>query len=141
MRSTLAALCALLLATPALAIGQEFESPSDAWEAAWNAGDVDAIAALYAEDAVLLPQGSEPVEGRAAIREFWQMVMESDPGVTTDIETVEADVIGDVAIERGAYVNTGPDGDHRDHGKFIAIWSKADGEWKILRDIFNSSMR
>lgn len=140
MRSTFALVLALLAAAPVAALGQDFESPSAAWEAAWNAGDAAAVAAVYAEDAVVLPPGSEPVEGRAAIQAFWQAAMDADPGVTTDIETVEADVMGDVAIERGTYVDTGPDGGHRDHGKFLAIWTRVDGEWKILRDIFNSSM-
>ena len=37
-----------------------------------NQGDADALASLYADDAVLLPPDHEPVRGRAAIGDFWR---------------------------------------------------------------------
>lgn len=139
MRTKLALPLACLLAIPSLASGQDLEG-SAAWEAAWNAGDIAAVAALYTEDAVLLPPGSEPVEGRAAIQAYWQEVYDAMPGVKTDLETIEHEVFDGVTIERGSYVNTDPDGAHLDHGKFVAIWTNVDGEWRIARDIFNTSM-
>lgn len=51
-------------------------SPKDvvqAWVAAFNAGDVDALAALYAEDAVNHQIAYEPLRGRAAIRGLFEM--------------------------------------------------------------------
>ena len=48
------------------------ESAVHAYVAALNAGDVEAIVALYADDAsVEDPVGSAPVVGRAAIRAFY----------------------------------------------------------------------
>ena len=41
-----------------------------AWATAYNNGDGEAMAANYAEDAVLLPPNAPAVTGRAAIREF-----------------------------------------------------------------------
>jgi hypothetical protein len=35
---------------------------------------------------------------------------------------------------------TAPDGSHADHGSYMAAWRQVDGEWKISRDIWNSSM-
>src|SRR5690349_13884320 len=43
---------------------------STAWEKAYNAGDAKAVAALYAEDALLLPPGAAAVSGRDAIQAF-----------------------------------------------------------------------
>ena len=40
------------------------------WARHWNAGDLDGVAAVYAEDAVYLPPHHEAVHGRDAIREF-----------------------------------------------------------------------
>ncbi len=40
----------------------------EAWVAAFNAGDADALAALYAPDAVNHQVAEAPVEGREAIR-------------------------------------------------------------------------
>jgi ketosteroid isomerase-like protein len=32
------------------------------------------------------------------------------------------------------------DGKHLDHGRFMTLYRKVDGGWKIYRDISNSSM-
>ena len=144
MRKTLGLLCAALLFVPALVHGQEAEAAVKAsaqnWEAGWNAGDGAAIAALYTQDATVMPPASEPVQGREAIQAFWQAAIDATPGSTEDLETVHVQVLGDTAIEVGTYTNAGPDGEHLDHGKFVAVWQKVDGEWKIARDIFNSNM-
>lgn len=42
------------------------------WVGAFNRGDVDALAALYAEDAVNHQVVFDPVEGRAAIRAMFE---------------------------------------------------------------------
>src|SRR5215471_4031743 len=42
-----------------------------AWVAAFNAGDVDALTALYHDDAVNHQVALSPVEGRAAIRDMF----------------------------------------------------------------------
>ena len=41
------------------------------WEQAYNDKDADAVAAVHAEDAQLLPDGAPAVNGRAAIREHY----------------------------------------------------------------------
>lgn len=51
---------------------EAMESAVHAYVSALNAGDLDAIVALYADDAVLEdPVGSEPKRGIAAIRAFY----------------------------------------------------------------------
>jgi uncharacterized protein (TIGR02246 family) len=138
--------CAALLVFPASALGQDDEvkaavaAGSQAWEAGWNAGDAAAIAALYAEDATVHPPGSEAVQGRAAIQAYWQADLDASEGATSTIETNEVQVYGDLAVEIGSFMSTAADGSHADHGKFIAVWKNVDGEWKIVHDIFNSSM-
>jgi ketosteroid isomerase-like protein len=47
---------------------------------------------------------------------------------------------GDYALETGKYVATSAEGKHLDHGKFMTLYKKADGGWKIYRDTWNSSM-
>ena len=136
---------AALLAFPAPVLGQDdakaaIEAGSQAWEAGWNAGDAAAIAAVHAEDALILPPGSQAIKGREAIQAYWQAALDEAEGVTSTIESKEIHVLGDAAIEVGSYMDTNTDGSHRDHGKFIAVWTKVDGKWMLARDIFNSSM-
>ncbi len=47
---------------------------------------------------------------------------------------------GDYAVETGKWVATSTDGKHLDHGQYLTFYKKADGGWKMYRDIWNSSM-
>ena len=108
------------------------------WNEAWAAGDANAIANQYAADALLLPPNSDPIEGSAAILEFWTAAIAAAPG--GGITSVEAVSAGAVGVEHGTYVSEGPDGEHLDHGKFLVLWRLVDGEWKMHRDMWNSNM-
>ena len=43
----------------------------DAWNAAFNRGDAAGIAALYTQNATVLPPTHSVIKGTAAIRDFW----------------------------------------------------------------------
>ena len=147
MRSAALVVCAALLSFPSVALGQAdpdaqvgVKEGGMAWAAAWNAGNASNIAVLYAEDAVLLPPGGMELQGRAAIEAFWQSQIDAAPGVKVKLETKELHNLGEVAVEVGSYVNTGPDGEHVGHGKYLVVWMLKDGTWQMARDIWNSSM-
>jgi len=46
------------------------------WAEAYKNHDAKALAALYTEDAYLLPPGTDMVQGRSAIEAFWQQHMD-----------------------------------------------------------------
>jgi uncharacterized protein (TIGR02246 family) len=116
----------------------ELAAKAEAWEAALNAGDVEAIVALYADDGRLLPPNGEMAQGGAAVRTiFGEMVA---AGVKGELETIEAMVAGDMGYRVGTYQLTAPDGAVVDQGKYIETWTMVDGEWKISNDIWNSDM-
>jgi uncharacterized protein (TIGR02246 family) len=105
-------------------------------------GDAAGVAALYTEDAVLLPPNSDMVRGRQGIKEFWgaAMRMGVKAGVLT---TVEISGSGDMICEMGKYVmKIQPQGQEpvEDKGKYIVVWKRMVDGWKIHRDIWNSSM-
>ena len=55
------------------------------------------------------------------------------------LETVTAESCGNTIIEEGRY-KLYVEGDKEvDHGKYIVTWAKEDGQWKLHRDIFNTS--
>lgn len=118
------------------------ESVDAAAARAGVAGDFDAFAALYTEDAVLLPPNAPAVRGRAAIRDFWASV----PTITAfDIDVEEIVGRGDLAYVQGTYVlELTPPGAAepiRDEGKFIEIRRRQpDGSWPLARDIYNSDL-
>lgn len=146
MRAAKLTLCAVLLALPSAAWGQAADVEAAiadglrSWQAGWNAADAAAIASLYTDDAKVMPPGAEAVEGRAAIEEALASVLEAAGGSQMAIKPVELMVHGDVVIDVGSFVETAADGSHKDHGKYMAVWKQVDGSWKIVRDIWNSSM-
>ncbi len=113
-------------------------SRSEAWEAALNAGDVDALVDLYTSDARLLPSNAEMASGSDAVRAVFGGMI--DAGLSGELTSIEAVVSGDIAYNVGTY--TTMDGDTLvDAGKYIETWHRGDdGEWRIANDIFNSDM-
>ena len=111
----------------------------DRFSAALLRQDFDAVAALYAEDAVLLPPQEPAVHGRAAIRTWTAAV----PRVTRIVlEVDDLDGRADVAYVRGTFAMTlEPAGAPAVSvaGKYVEVLKKqADGAWRFAVDIFNS---
>ena len=106
------------------------------------AGDVPAVVAFYSEDAVLLPPNGAEVQGREAIRKFFQGL----PRFTEfkqQLEEVEGDE--SFAYPRGTFeTSMMPPGGNRpvkDKGKVLAVWRKqGDGTWIVTRVIWNSDL-
>jgi uncharacterized protein (TIGR02246 family) len=105
----------------------------------FNKGDAAGLAALYTEEGQLLPPNAETMSGHQAIQAFWQGAM--DMGIkSAQIETGEVEAHGETAIEVSRYKLYGAEDQVLDKGKFIVIWKRENGQWKLHRDIFNSSM-
>jgi uncharacterized protein (TIGR02246 family) len=105
-------------------------------------GDFSRWAALYAEDAVIMPPNSATVEGRGAIGAWLKAL----PVVIADAdgEIVEVDGAGRLAYARGAYVMTmqvpGAAPPIRQEGKLLHIYARQqDGTWLLARDIWNAN--
>jgi uncharacterized protein (TIGR02246 family) len=105
---------------------------------AFARGDAGRIASLYADDAQLLPPGNLPVQGRSAIEALWRGVL-ALPVKEMHLTTVEFTVHGDDASEIGRYALVGNDGRELDAGKYIVLWKKGAGGWKLHRDMWNSN--
>ena len=107
--------------------------------AAYNQGDAAGLAALYTEKGQLLPTNSDLISGKSAIQKFWQARM--NPGVSSvNLESVEIEVHDETAIEMGVYSVQGKENQVLDRGKYIAIWKLEKGQWKLHRDMMNSSL-
>jgi len=102
-------------------------------------GDAAGLAALYAAGGQVLPPNSDFASGTAGIQKLWQGVMDS--GIKgakfTTLDVMEG---GDLAAETGKYELTGAEGKVLDSGKYVVVWKREGGRWKIYRDIFNTSL-
>jgi ketosteroid isomerase-like protein len=107
--------------------------------AKYNKADAPGLVALYTRDGQIMPPNSGVVKGvaklKAMFKSFW------DAGDTViKLDTVEVEGFGDMAYEVGKYALSGKTGKVSDQGKYIVVWKKVRGQWKLHRDIFNSSM-
>ncbi|MEN8187294.1 MAG: DUF4440 domain-containing protein [Bacteroidota bacterium] len=104
----------------------------------FNKGDANALAMNYTTNAKLFPSNSDVIKGQKAIEGFWGGVM--DMGIKkAHLETVTAESYGDFAIEEGRYKLYAEGDQMADQGKYIVTWKKEDGQWKLDRDIWNTS--
>ncbi|MBC6990580.1 YybH family protein [Hymenobacter sp. BT491] len=116
----------------------EIRHANDQFESSFDRGDVAAIASLYTKEGSLLPPGSGPITGSEAIASFWKGGM--DMGIKqVRLHSMEVESFGDTAIELGQYRLNGAEGQQMDHGKYIVMWKKEGNDWKIQRDIWNTS--
>jgi uncharacterized protein (TIGR02246 family) len=122
------------------AVADEMKRGSGDWAAAYNAGDADKIAAMYAADAVLMPPHAPAAQGGDAIRQFVanDSATAKANGVTLAIEPTASGASGDIAWQSGTYKITDAGGNAVDAGKFVELRQNVDGAWKITRDIWNS---
>lgn len=100
------------------------------WNAALATGNPDAVTALYAEDAILLPTVSNQVRhNHSEIRDYFVSFLAKEPqGVI-----VEANVrflAENLAINSGVYTFTFGSGDQVT-ARFTYLYRLIDGHWKI----------
>ncbi|HWO87095.1 MAG TPA: SgcJ/EcaC family oxidoreductase [Stellaceae bacterium] len=129
----------LSVGSPALAQNKAtIEKLNDVWTAAFNKGDAAAVAALYTEDAYVLPPGSAMVKGRAAIEAFWRQAAQqmSDAKLTTvdvlPLGRSAAREIGTVTLK------TKSQPPQEVVGKYVVVWRKIGRDWKLATDIWNT---
>lgn len=104
-------------------------------------GDAAAIAALYTDDARLLPPAAPPMRGKEAIENFWRGAM--GMGIKEAwLETVDVETGGELACETGQFtlvMETDAGERAEQTGKYVVVWKRAGAEWKLHVDIWNTN--
>ncbi len=139
-RIMLAAVCLGVLAGPAGAQDKAtIDKLNEQFAAAFNKGDSAAVAAMYTEDAVLLPPGADMVKGRENIRAFWAKMAEQVQDVK--LTTMDVKPLGpEAAREIGTFsLKTKGAQPEEVSGKYVVVWQKAGSDWKLATDIWNSN--
>jgi uncharacterized protein (TIGR02246 family) len=112
------------------------------WCEGLRQSDAAAMAALYTEDAAVLPPNSEMIRGRQGIEKFWGAAIQM--GVKDAVlTTMELSGSGDIIHEIGNYaLQIHPKGQKpiEDKGKYIVIWKHTASGWKLHRDIWNTNL-
>ena len=135
--------CPLAWISPASAADESprIRAGTELWVKSFNSGNAGGVVALYADDAVVMPPGGPSARGTAAIKETIarEIAGAKKDGVTFTLGTGdEVGISGDLAWHSGAYFVMDKSGKTVGQGKYLETWQKANGKWRIIRDMWNS---
>lgn len=109
--------------------------------AAVQAKDATASAGFYAADGAMLPADGQIAQGTAAITVAWQGLLGmKNVQLTFGPTQVTVASANDMAYEIGTYELSfdSDKGPVEDVGKYVVVWKKVGGDWKVAADISNS---
>ena len=141
--TTLLALAASPLFASAATPEETFKAQTHAWITAYNANAADSadkIAAMYGDDAIIMPPDAPAAAGHDAMMDFLAKDMSGakDAGISLRIDDDTAGSSGDLGWHSGAFSVVDKGGKAVGTGKFVEVWQKQDGKWMIVRDIWNN---
>lgn len=123
-----------------------FQQLENEWSKAYIAGDANALASMYTDDAYSMPDNAPMMKGRDKILSSNKEEIQSGVKYTSlTAKTLDVYGSGDIAYEIGTYSLTyilpNMTESVTDKGKYLDVWQKqADGSWKIKADIWNSNI-
>jgi ketosteroid isomerase-like protein len=104
-----------------------------------NQGNLESMLAMYSDEASILPPSGNSLYGRSAFTPFWQHMIENVGfgNVQYTIEKLEKLSEDTVAEMTQFQVDLAG---QPTQGKYVVIWKKQQGQWKLHIDIFNVAM-
>jgi uncharacterized protein (TIGR02246 family) len=105
------------------------------FEEAVRKGDMERLGSLYTPDAMALPPDAPLVKGRDNIVKMWGQVGQQIGLKDVRLDTTDLEIHGDMACEVGEATLTLASGTAA--VKFVVVWKRTDGQWRLHRDIWN----
>jgi len=119
-------------------IRADIQSAENAWATALNAQDLDALMALYTDDAVSMPDNAPILVGKDAIRKSQEEEFANTPdGMTYSFEVLDVYANGNTVTETGKATYKDAAGKVTGTGKYMVVWEKQGGKYLCVREIYN----
>lgn len=136
----------LVAAECSSATNQQIAQVRDAWISAWNAGQLDNVTKLYAQDAAFLGADGSRATGQNEIRAAFQKQI----GGKVSVQSVTLDCSGEISYDSGTYTEDIPGGatitggvtitggatitgnGHRE-GNYLVVLKRQSGKWLIVQ--------
>ena len=116
----------------------------DRWLKAAQARDAAGEAAVIAPDGIVYRTNMDPAVGPDAFKALQEKTYAENPKVTVDwaSDSITVAQSGDMAVESGTFKvsGLGPKADVSDTGKFLTVWKKVNGVWKVAFDMGSSTV-
>lgn len=122
-----------------IAAAAEMEpSAADCFTSAFKAGDADAVAACYAEDAIMWFPDGPLAKGRAAIREGFAGYLAGMTVKDVELTAMGQEALGDAKVSWGTYsmrmVDKSTGAESLEQGRYTDVSKKIDGRWLYIVD-------
>ena len=143
--------CAAIL----IAVSQLYAQVEDEMKAKFNElnkkfskmmldNDLEGMLSYYSENPISMPSYQPMLRSLDAMRESHKQQHEMGMKITA-FELTATDVIveGNIAVEIGTYtisMDMEEMGAMDDHGKYMNVWEKQGGDWKLRADMWNTDM-
>jgi len=124
------------------AIKAEIIALEKSYDTYYNAGDLNNLISLYADDAIRLPNNQTIISGKEAIKKEMETEQANKKkGITNTSETT--DVFGDenTVTEVGKTIRKDASGKVKSTGKYITIWKKVNGKFVTVREMWNDDAK
>ena len=124
------------------AIKAEIIALEKSYDTYYNAGDLNNLITLYADDAIRLPNNQTIISGKEAIKKEMETEQANKKkGITNTSETT--DVFGDenTVTEVGKTIRKDASGKVKSTGKYITIWKKVNGKFVTVREMWNDDVK
>lgn len=117
----------------------EIQALEDAWANALSTRDLDALMAMYTDDAVSMPDNAPTVVGKDAIRkEQEQEFATSPPGMIYAFEVQDIYANGNTVTETGKSTYKDAAGKVIGTGKYMVVWEKQGDKYLCAREIYSN---
>jgi ketosteroid isomerase-like protein len=101
-------------------------------------GDSVGAANMYSKEGKLMINNMPSITGKENIASFWSGFTKM--GADLSLTTIEIWGDENYITEEGLLEIKLKDGKIADKGKYVVVWKKEDGKWKLHRDLSNSDL-
>ena len=116
----------------------EIEAANKEFTVLFATSDSIGLSNLYTQDAKIMMSGSPAIIGRNNIQSAFSGIIKS--GISrVDLTTIDVWGTENLITEEGGLSLFVGDTEV-DQGKYMVLWKKEEGKWKLFRDIFNSNL-
>ena len=117
---------------------KSIDEQNAAFQKAFENSDSIGIANLFTSDAKMMMPGAPSIVGRPAITSIVAMFIKMN--LRREAKTIEVWGNDDLLAEEGTVSLFDQKGGELEHAKYLVIWKKEDGQWKLFRDMWNTDL-
>jgi uncharacterized protein (TIGR02246 family) len=117
---------------------KSIENQNAAFQKAFENSDSVGLANLFTSDGKMMMPGAPSIVGRPAITSTVAMFMKMN--IKRQAKTIDIWGNADLLAEEGTASLFDQNGAEIEHAKYLVIWKKEDGQWKLSRDMWNTDL-